>query len=130
MLGFLKLFAAPLVDMDAATKKYVDDFITTKLNISGGSVSAPILYAGSPVGATELVNKGYIDGVLGTILASLTGAALNGMMFVGVRSNSFGELIIDYGAGAYDQVTYIDSAFFPITATFAFGATNQLVASF
>ena len=63
MTGLLALSGPPTTDLEAATKKYVDDKVGTSayLPLAGGTMTGHISQASNPTAASHLARKGYVD---------------------------------------------------------------------
>lgn len=62
MTGLLVLSGAPISDLQAATKKYVDDTTANGfLAKSGGTLTGPLIMSRDPVQALEAATKEYVD---------------------------------------------------------------------
>ena len=74
MTGNLILNAAPTSDLQAATKKYVDDHsgggvskeyvdtqVGTRLPLNGGTMTGSLTLSGAPTGDLQAATKGYVD---------------------------------------------------------------------
>ena len=57
MTGDLVLNGAPSVDNQAATKKYTDDNIATRLPLAGGTLTGSLVLAGAPNADFHAANK-------------------------------------------------------------------------
>lgn len=77
LTGPLTLAAAPVSELQAATKKYVDDADALKLNLAGGTVTGPIVLAADPVADLQAATKQYVDTKVSTSSSDLT-TAVNG----------------------------------------------------
>ena len=64
MTGDLVLNGAPSVDNQAATKKYTDDNIATRLPLAGGTLTGSLVLAGAPNADFHAANKGYVDSAI------------------------------------------------------------------
>jgi hypothetical protein len=107
----------PLVDTDAATKKYVDDQIalgeTLRLSTNGGTMNGDINMNShyirnlqNPFGDTDAVNKLYVDDHVADNVANylpLVGGTLTGSLFVDNSTSSTntttGAIIVSGGIG-------------------------------
>lgn len=86
MLGTLTLFAAPTSDMEAATKKYVDDhagnnvnFGYTPLNKAGDYMTGLLTLSGAPTIDLHAATKKYVDD-LGNLKVSISGSVMTGLL--------------------------------------------------
>lgn len=61
MTGALILYGAPQSNLEAATKKYVDDLGNTKLDKEGGTMSGFLFLHASPENSLHAATKGYVD---------------------------------------------------------------------
>ena len=61
MGGALTLFGAPTADNHAATKKYVDDGLLTRLGLDGGTMSGLLVLSADPTQALGAATKQYVD---------------------------------------------------------------------
>lgn len=71
LTGALTLAAAPSEDLQAATKKYVDDARALCLPISGGTLTGALTLAAAPSEDLQAATKKYVDNATATI-ATLT----------------------------------------------------------
>lgn len=60
-----------ITTVDGTQNTRITNLESGKLNITGGTVSGPIVYASSPVGSSELVNKAYVDSSIQTASTGL-----------------------------------------------------------
>ena len=77
MTGALTLSGAPLSNLQAATKQYVDQNTTNKLPLAGGTLTGSLLLSGAPVVDAEAANKQYVDSTVSTSATALTTAVNN-----------------------------------------------------
>lgn len=62
MTGAIVLAGAPTADLEPATKKYTDDADALKLDLTGGTLSGPLLLpATAPTFSLQAVTKDYVD---------------------------------------------------------------------
>lgn len=59
--------ANPTNDNEVANKKYVDNGLSTKLNLSGGTMTGALRLAGTPTNDNDAVTKGYVDAGTGAV---------------------------------------------------------------
>ena len=71
LTGALTLAAAPSEDLQAATKKYVDDVGAQRLPLSGGTLTGALTLAAAPTEDLQAATKKYVDDATATI-ATLT----------------------------------------------------------
>ena len=57
----------PTNDNEVANKKYVDNGLSTKLNLSGGTMTGALRLAGTPTNDNDAVTKGYVDAGTGAV---------------------------------------------------------------
>ncbi len=61
MTGALTLPGAPTLANQAATKQYVDDGLSLKLNLTGGTLTGSLTLSADPSGNLEATTKQYVD---------------------------------------------------------------------
>lgn len=74
MTGHLTLTGSPIIDLDAATKQYVDVgdaqvFSNVRagfLALSGGTMTGHLTLTGNPINALNAATKAYVDAAVGT----------------------------------------------------------------
>ena len=70
---------------------------TEFVNKLGDTMLGQLLVPLVPSNPLSAVPKSYVDGLISTLVTSLTGASLSATMFVGLRMGSDFHLIVDYG---------------------------------
>ena len=61
LTGELLLASDPTVDLQAATKHYVDSGLATKVNKAGDTMTGALLLYGEPTNSSEATTKNYVD---------------------------------------------------------------------
>jgi hypothetical protein len=89
MTGALPLSGAPLTDLQAATKQYVDQNTTNKLPLAGGTLTGSLLLSGAPVVAAEAANKQYVDSSVSASAATITADVNNRVAKAGDTMTGF-----------------------------------------
>ena len=59
--------ATPLNGNEVANKQYVDSGLSTKLSLSGGTMTGALRLAGTPTNDNDAVTKGYVDAGTGAV---------------------------------------------------------------
>ena len=72
MTGALVLSGAPVANLHAATKQYVDSADALKLNLAGGTLSGFLTLHASPTNALHAAPKQYVDSAVSTHAADAT----------------------------------------------------------
>lgn len=89
MTGALTLSAAPISNLQAATKLYVDQNTTNKLPLAGGTLTGSLLLSGAPVAATEAATKQYVDSSISSSASTLTADVNNRVAKAGDTMTGF-----------------------------------------
>jgi len=112
MTGDLVLSGAPSSDLEAATKKYVDDEITSLesdinldiqnldnryLQLSGGTLTGPLVLSGLPANDNQAANKQYVDNQISNLNSSIGNdiSNLDNLYVKLAGSTMTGSLILD-----------------------------------
>jgi hypothetical protein len=102
LLGPLTLANDPWLDLQPATKHYVDINVATRLPLSGGTLTGPLILAADPGTALGAATKQYVDNRVATRLP-LTGGTLSGTL------NVANGRIVSYNAGNNPSFTVWDT---------------------
>ena len=90
MTGALTLAGAPTQDLQAATKKYVDDNSGKgALMLSGGTMTGPLVLSGAPTSDLMAATKKYVDDIKGTKNRYSCNAAIAGSVNANVTNGIF-----------------------------------------
>lgn len=119
MTGPVILSGAPVVDLGAATKKYTDDGLNSRLSSSGGTVTGDLEVAGVlTVDGSEVVTEATLDlgNFASTVNFSSTARFLDDAYFDHLSATSIGSTLIEV-----DTLSSIDAG---ITGTFGFTGTD------
>lgn len=64
MTGSLILAGNPTIDLEAATKQYVDDLVDDYLPLAGGTLTGSLILDADPVADLEAATKQYVDNIV------------------------------------------------------------------
>ncbi len=108
MTGALTLAGAPTQDLQAATKKYVDDNSGKgALMLTGGTMTGPLVLNGAPTSDLMAATKKYVDDHAGGAITPFTpNAAFTGNLSAFIS----GKQIFVSGAGTQNSATSLYTA--------------------